>query len=505
MDENVVFNPGGQDNSAKPSTELPPQEVSGQAVSSEVAPVGITADTTAPSESTQPQVVEGSEIQSEQAPPSGPPPRTGGWWKKIIIGVVILVLIVGAFAIFLPKGASNEKVKLVWWGLWEDQAVIAPLLTEFNKSNPNITVEYIKQDPKQYREKLTTRIKNGSGPDIFRYHNTWVPMMSDSLLPLSTDVMSPNEFKKTFYPVMQKDLTQNGGIYGIPLGADSLGLFVNTELLEAAGIEPPQNWDDFVKAARALTVKDEGKIKTAGAALGTYGNITHAPDIISLLFIQQGIDMEKFASAAKDDKVEALDFYTSFATGDQNVWDGTLDESLLSFARGNLAMYIGFSWDIFRIESLNKELAFTTYPLPQLVGRTATLSSYWVEGVSSKSKNQKEALLFMQYLSKKETAQKFYTEASKKRAFGEPYAQRALANSLKENKLLYPFVSQLGSASSSFFASDTNDGEGGINSTSNTYLGNAINSIIDDNNSAESAVETLDKGVAQVFQKYGIR
>ena len=111
----------------------------------------------------------------------------------------------------------------------------------------------------------------------------------------------------------------------------------------------------------------------------------------------------------------------------------------------------------------------------------------------------------MQYLAKKETAQKLYTESSKTRAFGAPYARVDLADSLKENELVYPFVSQLQNANSSFFASDTYDGEGGLNSAANVYLGKAIDSIVNDNSSTVTAVSSLDEGVAQILSKYAIK
>jgi multiple sugar transport system substrate-binding protein len=513
MDENVIFN---NSNSDTPKDEQNPANPIPQETNS--VPVETGPESVAPPPIQDPQVsiqpdsaqaasLPSDGAQEAQVPPVSPPPPIGkSRWKKIIIGVVLIVLVVFFIFLFLPKGASNKKVTLVWWGLWEDQRVMHPIISDFQKQNPNITIKYTKQDPKQYREKLVTRIKNGTGPDIYRFHNTWVPMLSEFLQPLPTDVISPNEFKKTFYPVMQGDLTLNGGIYGIPVGADTLALFINTELFEAAGLEPPTTWEDFVKIAPKLTVKDdEGKIRTAGAALGTYGNITHAPDILSLLFIQQGVDMKNFPTTDIKKKTDVLDFYTAFAKGEERVWDSTLDESVLSFARGNLAMYIGFSWDIFRIQSINNNLTFKTYPVPQLVGKTNSYASYWVEGVSSESKNQKEALMFMQYLTKKETAQKLYSEASKVRAFGEPHARMDLKDTLKDNELVYPFVAQLPSASSSIFAGNTNDGTGGINTLANIYLGNAINSIIDDNGSTQTAIETLDKGVDQVYEKYGIR
>jgi len=428
----------------------------------------------------------------------------GGMIKKIIIGVVAVALIVVLVYFFWPRG-NQKKVNLVWWGLWEDARVMQPIIADFEKENPTITVEYSKQDPKQYRERLTTRIQNNTGPDIFRYHNTWYPMFSDILVPLPSDVVTQAEFKKIFYPVIQKDLTHNGAIYGIPLGIDSLGLFVNTDLLASAGISSPANWDEFVKAAKTLTVKDEtGKITTAGAAFGTYANVAHAPDIISLLFIQQGVDLGQMAVSSQDQS-DVLDFYTSFARGDQTTWDNSLDSSLILFSQGRLAMYFGYSWDIFTIQRLNKDLKFKVLSVPSLFNRKMTIASYWVEGISAKSAHQKEALLFMKYLNRKETAQKFYTEAAKTRAFGELYARTDLADTLKSNELIYPFVSQLKDAQSSFFASDTFDGESGLNSMSNTYLGNAVNSITNDSSSASTAVETLDQGVAQIFSKYGIQ
>ncbi len=446
-------------------------------------------------------------------PPATPPPPVSGVTasrkslKKLLIGVVIVLIVTFLIVFLIPKGKLTQKTKLVWWGLWEDSRIMQGVISDFERAHPTITIEYSKQDPNQYRDRLTARIKNGTGPDLFRFHNTWYPMLTDALVPLPSDVMTPTEFKKTFYPVIQSDLIHNGALYGIPLGADTMSLFVNTDLLKAATISAPTNWDDFVKAAKKLTVRDgNGKIQTAGAALGLYANITHAPDILSLLFMQQGVDMTKFANPEQArDEADALDFYTSFAKSTESTWDDTLDESLMAFARGNLAMYFGYSWDIFAIQKLNPDLHFRISSVPTLYGKNTTTTSYWVEGVSTKSLHPKEALLFMHYLSQKQTAQKFYAEAAKVRGFGEPYARVDLAASLTGNQLLSPFVSQLRNAKSSIFVSDTRDGEGGLNSSANTYLNNAINSIFTQNTSPDSAVATLAPGILQVLQKYGIQ
>jgi hypothetical protein len=111
---------------------------------------------------------------------------------------------------------------------------------------------------------------------------------------------------------------------------------------------------------------------------------------------------------------------------------------------------------------------------------------------------------FMQYLALKSTAQLFYSETAKTRAFGEPYARQDLQSSLMENQLVYPFVSQLNNAGSSYFASDTDDGDTGINTLLNSYLQTAVDSIDTGGGSPDSAVTDLDNGVAQVLLKYDI-
>jgi multiple sugar transport system substrate-binding protein len=393
-------------------------------------------------------------------------------------------------------------VTLQWWGLWEESNVMQSIINDFQKTHPLITIEYIKKDPDQYRDKLVARIEKGTGPDIFRYHNTWLPMLSKYLSPLTADAITASEFKQVYYPVMQQDLTHNGAIYGIPLEADTLALFVNIDLFDAAGQAVPTSWDDFTNVAKAITVKTtDGKIKTSGVAMGTYDNIKHAPDILSLLFVQQGIDMKKFTQYSKN-AADALTFYGSFATGENSMWNTNLDPSLLAFSRGDVAMYFGYSWDVFSVQKLNKDLKFKIYAVPANQNIKTTIASYWVEGVSAKSTHQKEAMEFMHYLTQKTTAEKFYAATAKSRAFGEPYARKDLRERLRENPLVYPFVQQLDNASSSFFASDTDDGDTGLNTLMNSYLGTAVRAMTANGTSSETAVTNLNNGVTQVLQKY---
>lgn len=436
-------------------------------------------------------------------------PETGGRSSGIkkffklfttILALVILILIIVFFVVSnIKNNIDSSQVTLTYWGLFEDQNAMQSIISDFEKQNPNIRVDYSRQDISQYRERLTTRINSGTGPDIFRFHNTWYPMFSNILLPLPSDTISKGDFAKNYYPVMQKDLIKNGAIYGIPLEVDILSLFINNQLFQSAGLSAPSTWNDFINDARAITVKDaNGKIKTAGAGIGTYDNVTHAPDLLSLLFLQNGADLKNLQ--ASSDRIQgAINFYTSFATDQNNVWDNTLDPSILAFSKGNLGMFFGYSQDYFTIKQFNPSLNFQIVPVPQLPNQSITLASYWVEGVSSKSKHQKEALLFMKYLAQKETVEKLYAQELKQRAFGEPYARVDLANSLKGNQNAYTFVLQAPLAFSSPFVDSTSDN--GLNQQLDTFLQTAINSVLA-NTSTQTAFDAFLQAVNQTFQKY---
>ncbi len=426
---------------------------------------------------------------------------------SIIVGViaVIAVILVVIFVV-LPRFRSQEPkdVTLTYWGIWEDKAAFEEISNEFTRLNPNIKVKFENQDIKtlgKYVDRLETRIGNGTGPDIFRYHNSWIYEMDGLLLALPEEVVKKTEVDTKFFPVVTSDLKIDGAYYGVPIHFDTLSLFVNSKIFQANGIaEYPKTWNDIIDMSTKLTVKDgSNKITTSGVALGTYDNIAHSPDIISLLFIQNGADLFALNGAAKESSYDALEFYTSFATGDDKVWDDTLENSKLAFAKETLAMYFGYSWDIFELKAINPNLEFAVISVPQLPGRGNTIASYWVEGVSSKTKYPEESYKFLSYLASRESMEKLYAKQSQTRLFGELYPRTDLAESLKANALINPFVAQGPNAVSTIFSSDTYDEK--MIDNLNSYLGNAIRSIVQNNSSFESAVETLDAGVAQVLNR----
>lgn len=462
----------------------------------------------------QPVVSQPSPISSEPLSEEGSGIK--GKILSIAIGALVLVGILAAVFLFIiPRFFPSKPgaATLTYWGLWEDPSVMNQIIADFNREYPDIHIKYEKQDIKvlgKYIDRLTTQIQNGRGPDIFRYHNSWPPELKGSLLAFPADVVDSLELESQFYNVVKKDLKINGAYYGLPLDMDTLALFYNTDLFKAADIaSPPSNWDNLTESAVNLTVPDEsGNIKTAGVALGTFDNIYHASDIISLLFVQNGADLYNIAGPNRKNAVEALGtYYTYFAKGNGSgqgkTWDANQENSKVAFANGTLAMYFGYSWDIFEIKQRNPNLNFKVVPVPRLAAdRGQTIASYWVEGVSAKTAHPKEAFLFIKYLGKKSTMEKLFALESKTRLFGDPYPRRDMKSLVADNPLIIPFLEQADNAVSTPFSSDTHDDA--MNAALNTYLGNAVNSILNGTTSPESAIDTLGAGETSVLSKYGI-
>ncbi|MFA5749978.1 MAG: extracellular solute-binding protein [Candidatus Shapirobacteria bacterium] len=446
-------------------------------------------------------------------------------WKKILIitgiliGILILVLVITSA---IKNSKKDTIVTLNYWSLWEDESVMNSVIADFESKNPKIKINYKRNQITDYRTRLIGRLaKSGSdeteGVDIFRIHNTWIPMFREYLASVPMENVKSIGLNDDFLGVYNNDLKENGNWLSVPLMYDGLALFYNKDLLEAAKIEVPKNWWEIRSAALKLTVKDEnGKIKTAGVALGlANSNVDNWSDIVGLMMKQNGIDLSKSNTNTDKNLEDVLKFYASFANGKENVWDESLPNSTTLFANGKLAFYFGPSWRVFDIEQLNKNLKYgiTTVPqLPTLGGINENndnteltnihWGSYWTEGVNSKSKYQKESWKFLEYLSSKEVLEKMYTAQSQIRNFGEIYPRKSMSDKLKDNQKVWPFLSVADKANSWYLASNTNDA--GVNSEMQKYFGDAINAISQSGDTSE-IMTTLKTGINQVQQKYSLK
>jgi ABC-type glycerol-3-phosphate transport system substrate-binding protein len=439
--------------------------------------------------------------------------------KKPNLGILIPVaaaIILGLAGFFITKllilpRLSKQAVTLTYWGLWEPNEIMAPVIAKYESSHPGIKINYQMQSKTDYRERLQSILARRDAqnmPDIMRIHQTWMPMFVSEMEPAPAETFSVDEFGKSFYQEALSEVVVGGKVMAVPLMTEGLGLFVNNEILAATDSGVPVTWDDLRKTAFSLTKWDEqGRIVRSGMAMGTTNNVAFWPDILALLMLQNSVDLTKpnatIDARGRNLGADALRFYTIFTTQDR-IWDKTLPPDIVAFATGKVAMMIAPSWQVHEIAVLNPKLDFSVHPVPQLTSqRQITWSSAWVEGVSKNSKYKKQAWEFLKYLSSQESLQTMYTEASKVRPFGEIYPRRDMVQSLSGSKYAGVFAKQTEFAKPWYMAART--GDKGINDEIISYYEDAINGIVEKQASPEAVIETVALGVKQVLTKFGVK
>ncbi len=431
--------------------------------------------------------------------------------KKLLLLILsVIFLVLGVFVVvkvLLPKlTGQTQKTTITWWGLWEESQTVQPLIDEYQSQHPDVVVQYERAAKEQYRERLSNALAQGTGPDIMTIHNSWVPMFKNVLSPMPSTVFSPQEYQQTFYPVMVSDLTLGSDIVGIPTGYDGLALYVNDEIFNTYGKTPPKTWNELRDLALELTVRDEkGVIRQSGIAMGSTSNVDDWQEILGLLMLQNGADLKKPTGEFAE---QAITYFTILSTKDGN-WNDTLPNSTALFANGKLAMMVGPSWRAHEILQQKPELKFHVVPVPQLPKNDPnepdmTYATYWASAVSSKSAVQTAAWDFLKFMSTKESYEKLYTNASRVRAFGQPYPRIDMRDLIASDPKVGAFISLAGTAKSWYLADRTWDGDTGINSRMAKYFEDAVNSVTKQNNLATEALGIAAAGVNQVLVDYGL-
>ncbi|MFV1916901.1 MAG: ABC transporter substrate-binding protein [Patescibacteria group bacterium] len=442
-------------------------------------------------------------------PPSPPTKKRFPKTTLLIVAFVLIFTVLVVLAIRFRSSGVNifgESGEIIWWGVTYDKSAVEPLIAEYKEENPRVKITYIKQSPQDYRERLTNALARGVGPDIFEFHNSWVPMFKNDLDVLPSSVMDKQEFASTFYSVITSDLTTEDGIVGIPLGYDAITLFINEDIFAAGGKTPPSTWDEFRQTALDLTTKDNRQVVIqSGTAMGRTENIDHWQDILALMMYQNRVNLANPTGVLAED---ALEFYTVFSTKDK-IWSETFPSSTAAFANGKVAMYFGPSWRANEINSMNPGLRFKTVPLPQLRKDDPTepdmsYATYWVEGVWARSANRELAWEFLDYLVSSNSLEKLYENTKSAQLVGKPYPRLDMNNLLIRDSILGSVVALAPNAQSWYLADETFDGATGINSQVSEVFRVAVDAV-NKGRRVDKELEKVATEIVKVLSKFGIR
>ncbi|HCD46320.1 MAG TPA: sugar ABC transporter substrate-binding protein [Lachnoclostridium sp.] len=172
----------------------------------------------------------------------------------------------GSSAEGTTTGASAEKfqIKLGIWPedtLTDDVKLHEGYVKTFNETHPN--VEIIPAYYKYATDTFVSLAESGNLPTIF---DTWFTepqkLINGGFVADITDELKARGWDTAMNPSIRDMLSKDGRIYGLPRDGYALGLMLNVELFEEAGLVDangyplyPKTWDELAKTAK--TIKDK--------------------------------------------------------------------------------------------------------------------------------------------------------------------------------------------------------------------------------------------------------
>ena len=144
-------------------------------------------------------------------------------------------------------------------------------VSQFMADNPDIQVEITGYPPNDEGfTKLTTALQSGQGIDLLRLPSDRLPgYVRDDLIEPIDSYMSDADKADILSNVLDVVRLKDGQAYAWPLWVVPMGMYLNLDLFEEAGVElPAKDWtyEQFVETAKQLTFKRDNGEQVYGFA-----------------------------------------------------------------------------------------------------------------------------------------------------------------------------------------------------------------------------------------------
>lgn len=326
--------------------------------------------------------------------------------------VALTVVAAAAAALTGCSSGTGSDSKTVTFLSWDPKATMQPLIDEFQKENPGLTVKASYTPPvTQYVQKLQTQLGSNTAPDVFiiTAENKHQLMDGGFVKDLSGESWISNlaQASKDTY-------SKSGKVYGAAVASWGGGILINKDLVAKAGYTgAPKTWQEFIDLG--TKIKDTGVTPFYEASDGI-------PVTLSALL---GVE-----NAAKDGKMD--DEIWSGKTTFEKTWTDPLktwnelfekgieprnaagltgDQVLQQFEQGKVAMIGTGSWALGGIKQAAPNLNLDYLAVPDTNGEL-----YWCGAVSpgyainAKAKNPAGAEKFVEFLQSKKGVELYQKE-----------------------------------------------------------------------------------------------
>lgn len=319
--------------------------------------------------------------------------------KKVLCLVLTAMLLLAASA----ASAATQLEMLCWMG--EQQEGIDAMVDAFNASQKDIelTVSYMSKSA--YFEKLNIGLPAGSAPDIIALN---VPSDIDYskrgfLLDIS-DLFESGAIDLSRYPKHTIDAhTIDGVLHGVPRDYDSIAVYYNKAIFDAAGEPYPTGdwtWEEFVEVAKRITRADEG---IYGTCVASYPNSVVYDMVYSnggKAFDENGLCV--LNSAEAKDALKKLSDVILVDHASPTIEEQAEMSSGNRFLNGMVGMLFNGSWSMASYaEALGDDLGVCA--LPAMGEKPASISHSLIWAIPACSQNIEAAKTALTYLASYES------------------------------------------------------------------------------------------------------
>lgn len=337
-----------------------------------------------------------------------------------VVGVLVLTFALVLLGVLPGLKSSNPDPKLrtatlKLWTVGDSSRAYENIVSDFKTDYPNVKVEIRTfSDQAGYEKNILNALASGQGPDIFMVPNGALARDLPKLTSLPTEKLSINSLNQLFPQIVSQDFVSQNQIYALPLAIDTLVMYYNRDLFNAAGLPlPPTTWEEFQTIIPQLTKFDTNRnIVQAGAAIGgSNQSISRASDVLLLTMLQKGAPFS-------NDSLTAFNFYLDFANArqPQYTWNDSFAKDRQAFASEKTAIIFDYAEARPLISAANINLNFAVAAAPQFINQTkpVAIAKYWGYGVSRQSEETQLAWDFIINMTTKEAnAESYMTSVQK--------------------------------------------------------------------------------------------
>lgn len=175
-------------------------------------------------------------------------------WIFLLLGMLPALLISGCG----EKPAAPGLKFLAMEYDTNTRPFMAKLEQQFEAAHPDIPLDIEVVDWNLGKDKLATLVSGNNAPDLANIATIWLPeyVELDVVEPLDSYLSA--EMRDRFVPVTLHGAEYQGKLYGLPIAVSARALYYNKGLLKAAGVQPPDNWQELVAVAKKCTDPAQG-------------------------------------------------------------------------------------------------------------------------------------------------------------------------------------------------------------------------------------------------------